>query len=115
MTHPRLEPIVEFDDMGMLHALQHLKLVIHHGLVAFDVFLEDDLDGDLALWAGRFAHDAIGPRTQCLAKPIPRSMGLYQHRHMSFVKREVAIVLSVIALGLALQLVEHVGHWRSHG
>ena len=31
--------------MRVFHPLQHLELVVHHLLIAFDIFLEDDLDG----------------------------------------------------------------------
>lgn len=77
MTHPRLEPVVEFDDMWMLHALKHLKLVIDHLLISAHVFLEDDFDSNLAIRAGGFSHNSIGSGTQRLSKVVS---GPVRHR-----------------------------------
>jgi hypothetical protein len=48
----------------MTHVVQHFHFVVHHLLVAFDIFLQDDLDGDLAGGAVCFADDAIGTSTE---------------------------------------------------
>ena len=56
--------------MRVLHALQHLQLVVDHLLVPADVLLEDDLDGDLALGAVGLADDAIGSSTQRLSEAV---------------------------------------------
>lgn len=56
--------------MRVLHALQHLQLVVDHLLVPADVLLEDDLDGDLALGAVGLADDAIGSGTQRLSEAV---------------------------------------------
>lgn len=69
-TYPRLEPIHKLDDMRVLQALKHIKLVVNHFLVAFDVLLQNDLDSDLALWAVGFSDDSIGSRTECPSEAI---------------------------------------------
>jgi len=61
---------VELDNVRVLHALQHLQLVVDHLLVPADVLLEDDLDGDLALGAVGLADDAIGSGTQRLSEAV---------------------------------------------
>lgn len=61
---------MEFDDVRMLHSLQHLHLVVHHLLVALDILLEYDLDGDFPLWAVRLPHYAVCTRTECLSEPV---------------------------------------------
>lgn len=62
-TYSGLEPIDEFDDVGVLKPLKHLKFVVHHLLVSLDILLQDDLDGDLAGRAFGLANDAIGSST----------------------------------------------------
>jgi hypothetical protein len=49
VSYSGLEPIEELDNMGMLEALEHLQLVVDHLVVAFDVLLQDDLDGAFPL------------------------------------------------------------------
>ena len=61
---------MELDNVRVLHALQHLQLVVDHLLVPADVLLEDDLDGDLALGAVGLADDAIGSGTQRLSEAV---------------------------------------------
>lgn len=70
LPHPRLEPVVEFDDVRVLQALQHLQLVVHHLLVAPHILLEDDLDRDLALRTVGLADNAICARAQRLAEAV---------------------------------------------
>ena len=40
---------MKLDNVRVLHALQHLQLVVDHLLVSADILLQDNLDGDLAL------------------------------------------------------------------
>jgi hypothetical protein len=49
ISHSGLEPIKELDDVWVLEALEHLQLVVDHLVVAFDVLLQDDLDGAFSL------------------------------------------------------------------
>lgn len=69
-TYPRLKPIVEFDNVWVLHLLQHFQFVIDHLLIAADILLQDDLDSDLAIRAVGLANDAIGSSTQGLSKLV---------------------------------------------
>ena len=62
-TYSGLEPIDEFDDVGVLKPLKHLKLVVHHLLVSLDILLQDDLDSDLAIRAVCLSDDTICART----------------------------------------------------
>jgi hypothetical protein len=50
---------MESDNMGMLHPLEHLQLIVHHTLVAFDILLEYDLDGYFAVFAICFSNDSV--------------------------------------------------------
>jgi hypothetical protein len=36
--------------VGVLEALEHLQFVVDHLVIAFDVLLQDDLDGAFSLW-----------------------------------------------------------------
>ena len=64
---------MEADDMRMLHPLQHLQLVVDHLLVALDVLLEDDLDGELLAILFGLADDAVCACAQGLAQVIALS------------------------------------------
>ncbi len=57
--------------MWVLHALQHLELIVHHLLVALDILLQDDLDRDLAGWTIGFPHDAICSCSQGPSEFVP--------------------------------------------
>jgi hypothetical protein len=70
VSYPRLKPIHELDDVGMFHALQHLKLIIHHLLIALHVLLKDDLHCDLASRAVCLPDNAIGPSTEGSTKAV---------------------------------------------
>lgn len=59
-ANPCLEPISKRHNMRVVKALQQVQLVVHHLLVAFDILLEDDLDGDLAGGAFSLADDTVG-------------------------------------------------------
>jgi hypothetical protein len=61
---------VELDNVRVLHALQHLQLVVHHLLVAADVLLQNNLDGNLALGAVSLADDSIRAGTQRLSEAV---------------------------------------------
>jgi hypothetical protein len=63
---------MELDNVRVLHALQHLQLVIDHLLVPADILLQDDLDGDLALGAVSLSYDSISASTQCLSEAVSR-------------------------------------------
>lgn len=69
-THPRLEPVHKFDDMGVLQALKHVKLVVDHPLVALDILLQDDLDSDLAFWAVGLSDNSIGTCAECSSEAV---------------------------------------------
>jgi hypothetical protein len=58
----------------VLHALQHLELIVDHLLVPADVLLQDDLDGDLALGAVGLTDDAICTSSQRLSEAVSRSV-----------------------------------------
>jgi hypothetical protein len=69
-TYTRLEPVDELDDMRVLQPLKHIQLVIHHLLIALDVLLQDDLDGDLARGTLSLADDTIGASAEGSAEPV---------------------------------------------
>lgn len=111
-AHPRLEPVVKLDNVGVLHALKHLKLVVDHLFVAPHVLLQNDLDSNLSLWTIRLPHDAIGAGTQCLSKAVSGSAIIV----LSFIVACEALEgreLSIVAFGLTVQLVEHICHYRA--
>jgi hypothetical protein len=66
---------VELDDVRVLHALQHLQLVVDHLLVSADVLLQDDLDRDLALGTVGLADDSICAGSQRLSEAVSRPAG----------------------------------------
>lgn len=61
---------MELDNVRVLHALQHLQLIVHHLLVAAHILLQDDLDSDLALGAVSFADDTVGSGAECLSEAV---------------------------------------------
>jgi hypothetical protein len=65
---------MELDNVRMLHALQHLQLIVHHLLVAADILLQDDLDGDLALGTVSLPDNPICASAQCLSEAVSRSV-----------------------------------------
>jgi hypothetical protein len=69
-AYPRLEPVVELDDVRVLHLLQHFQLVVDHLLVAANILLQDDLDRDLAIRAVGLANDSIGSGAQRLSELV---------------------------------------------
>ena len=58
--------------MRVLEPLQHLEFVIDHLLIALDILLQDDLNGELPISAVGFSHDAIRPGTQSFPESIHR-------------------------------------------
>lgn len=111
-AHPRLEPIVKLDNVGVLHALKHLQLIVDHLFVAAHILLQNDLDGHLALGAVSLPHDAIGTGTQCLSEAVSGSAIIV----LSFIVACEALEgreLSIVAFGLTVQLVEHICHYNS--
>lgn len=71
-----LEPLVELDDVRVLHSLQHLHLIVHHLLIALDILLEDDLDSAFALRAVCLADYAISSSAKCLSESVFGSGGI---------------------------------------
>jgi hypothetical protein len=69
---------MEADNVGVLHLLQHLQLVVDHLFIPLDILLQDDLDGDLAVGAVSLSDNAIGSSTQCFSEAIsgPAVVGL---------------------------------------
>jgi hypothetical protein len=61
---------VELDNVWVFHALQHLQLIVHHLLIAFDILLQDNFDSDLALGAVGFADDTVCASSQGLSKAV---------------------------------------------
>lgn len=66
-----LKPVVEANNVRVLQALQHFELIVDHLLIAPDVFLQDDLDGNAAVRAVGLADNSICTGTQSLAESIP--------------------------------------------
>ena len=64
------EPIVKSHDVRMLHSLQQNHLVVNHLLVAFDILLENDLDGIFLSTAFSLAHDPVCTSAQCPPKLV---------------------------------------------
>ena len=55
------------DNVGMIQFLQHPQLIVNHLFVASNIFLQDNLNGDLARAGVCFAHDTIRPCAQRLS------------------------------------------------
>lgn len=119
-THLRFEPVHEMDNVGVVESLEHLQLVVDHTFVALDIFLQDDLDGDLARGAIGLPHDTIGAGTEGSSKFVQRSVaghGYYQVPEDKEIvrvngtgmwQRLESIVLLFVAFGLPRKLIEHV-------
>ena len=58
--------------MRVIEPLQHLQLIIDHLFIAFDVLLQDDLDGDLVTLEVCFSDDAICASTECSTEFVLR-------------------------------------------
>lgn len=58
-SYPRLEPVNKLDNVRMMEALEHVKLIVYHPLIALDILLQDDLDSNLASWAVSLAYNAV--------------------------------------------------------
>lgn len=58
-THSRLKPVNKLDNVRVLESLEHIQLVVHHALVALDIFLEDNLNSHLAVRAVRLPDDTV--------------------------------------------------------
>lgn len=72
LSYPRLEPVVESHDMWVVHFLQHGKLIVYHLLIALDILLQYDLDGDFSLCAVGLPDDTICPSSQRASHAISR-------------------------------------------
>lgn len=101
---------MELDDVWVLHLLQHFQLIVDHLLVATNVLLQDDLDCNFAIWAIGLTNDTVRSSTQCLpelvARPVVTCL-VYDCVSGAFARHGLAVV----AVGLAMQLVEHVCHF----
>lgn len=67
---------MELDNVRVLHALQHLELVVDHLLISADIFLQDNFDGDLALGAVSLSDNTICSSAQCLPETVSGSATL---------------------------------------
>jgi hypothetical protein len=85
-TDPRLEPVNELDDVWVLQSLQHVELVVNHLLVAFDVLLQNDLDGDLAGRALGLTNDAIGTSAEGATEPVFSPIAIVSSENVSAVR-----------------------------
>jgi hypothetical protein len=103
---------VKLDNVWVLHALQHLQLIVHHLLISLDILLQDDFDSDLALGAVGLAHDAVCAGAQCLSEAVSGS-AIVVSACEEVCAPHGKYGLAVIAVGLAVQLVEHVCHYDS--
>lgn len=54
----------------MLQILEKIQLVVDHLLVALDILLQNDLDGDLAGRAICFADNAVRACAKCITKAV---------------------------------------------
>lgn len=54
----------------MVHLLQQEQLVVDHLLVALDILLQDNFDGDLAGRVLGLPDDAVGSRTECSTEAV---------------------------------------------
>lgn len=97
--------------MRVLHALQHLQLVVDHLLVSTNILLQDDLNGDLALGAVGLSDDTICSGAQCLSEAVSRP-AIVELSIRWLRGHGAGYELAIIAVRLAVQLVEHVCHWR---
>jgi hypothetical protein len=93
----------------VLHALQHLQLVVYHLLVSPHILLQDDLDGNLALGTVGLSHDAICPSAECSSEAIAGPARDFSAKGLQ-ARDQWRYELAIIAIRLAVQLVEHVCH-----
>lgn len=92
--------------MWVLHPLQHLQLIVYHLLISLDIFLEDDLDRYLSGRAVCFSDDTVRASTERFSKFVLRSsrMSARTAAWVGFIQH----TLLIVALRLAMQLVQHV-------
>ena len=65
----------------MLHSLQHLQLIVHHLLIAFDILLENYLNGVLFAILFRFTDYTICPSSECISKLVLSSKRLVREKN----------------------------------
>lgn len=70
MPYLGLKPVVEPNYVWVLYSLEKDHLVVHHSLIALDVFLKYDLDRIAFSSTLRFPDNAISTRTQRPPEPI---------------------------------------------
>lgn len=104
ISYSRLEPIDKLDNMWVLHALQHLEFVVNHLLIALDILLEDNLDGDLSRRAIGLSDDSICAGSQ----RSPKSILGPTERSACKDTEGVGRLLLIVTLWLAMELVEHI-------
>ena len=71
-TNPGLKPIGELDNVGVLEALKHVKLIVNHTLVTLYILLEDNLHSNFSAGAVRFSDYAVCTSSQGSAKAVFR-------------------------------------------
>lgn len=69
-AYPGLEPVHKPDNVRVLQILEEVQLIVDHLLVALDILLQDDLDGDLASRAICFADNAVRACTKRAAETV---------------------------------------------
>jgi hypothetical protein len=109
-----LEPVDKLDNVRMLELLEHLQLIVNHLLVALDIALQDDLDGNLAIGAVGLTDDTIGAGTESSTESVqtPRLGQKCRVRHLNSIDGGSngggsGRILLIVALGLALKAVKH--------
>ena len=66
----RLEPVMEPNNIGMLHSLQQYHLVIYHLLITLYILLEDDLDRVSFPTAFCLSNNPVRSCAKCPTKSI---------------------------------------------
>jgi len=104
-AYSRLEPVLELDNVRVLQALEHLQLVVHHAFIALHILLEDNLDGHLAVRRLGFPDNTVSTGAERSTEPVFGPTDLLD----MVPSRGQARVLLIVALGLAVEPVQHVG------
>lgn len=94
--------------MGVLQALEHVQLVVHHPLVALDILLQDDLDSHLAFWTVGLSDYAVRACAECSPEAIFGPEYRRSGESIVMTSDRRANVLLIVTFGLAVQPVEHI-------
>lgn len=78
----------------MVETLEHLKLIVDHLLVAFDILLQYYFDSNLDSIEICFAHNTVGASSEC--------------------SPEFVLRLLVVAVGLAMKFVHEILNYRTY-